>query len=89
MMKQYNVDTYFDGHDHVLEHLYDGDIHYVVSGNGAKEGEIKSHPSQLVWGVMDPGFTKNAVNKTHATTTFVDHTGKEIYEFTQAAKRNV
>jgi len=56
VINKYNVDLYVAGHDHVLEYLKDGDVHYYVCGSGCKLGSMQTTPGQLIYGKAELGF---------------------------------
>lgn len=55
LLERYKVDAYLCGHDHTLQHLENGGVHYLVSGSGALDGEYHALP-QSIFGTTDTGF---------------------------------
>jgi len=56
LLNEYNVDLYIAGHDHVMEHLKDGNVNYYVCGSGCKLGTMQTRPAQLLYGEAKLGF---------------------------------
>mmetsp|Transcript_3221 Transcript_3221/g.4537 ORF Transcript_3221/g.4537 Transcript_3221/m.4537 type:complete len:421 (+) Transcript_3221:138-1400(+) len=93
LFNQYQVDAYFCGHDHLLEHLSAGSVHYYVSGSGTKL-ESKFHQdesydkNEFIWAELQYGFTVHDITKDSMNVTFVNHKEHVIYTYTQQQKRN-
>lgn len=88
MLERYNVDAYFCGHDHTMQYLKDGSVHYFVSGNGAKRGTVQAIP-QSVFYKVDPGFMVHQINGTQMVVYMYDLTGDMIFNVTVPRKRNL
>lgn len=84
-LQMYNVDMYLCGHDHTLQHLQNSanSTQFFVSGNGAWRGSY-TPIKQSVFGVVDPGFMTHTIDGDKLVTTAIDHTGKTVYQYTQA-----
>ncbi|CEM39773.1 unnamed protein product [Vitrella brassicaformis CCMP3155] len=83
VLKEGGVDVYFNGHDHILQHIVRDGIHYIGSGAGARvhhmanrfyEGLKYAHLSHF-------GYTAHSVNKTHFQGSFHLEDGREVYSF--------
>ncbi|GMH78197.1 hypothetical protein TrLO_g2567 [Triparma laevis f. longispina] len=66
MLKEYRVDCYISGHDHLLEHISseEGDMDFVVSGSGAKLDVVEYRTIQDVtikYASSNPGFTQHEI----------------------------
>jgi len=88
LLQQYNVDAYFNGHDHTLQHLQANSINYYVSGSGSKSGEYNAI-DQSVFGTTSEGFMLHQLSATDMAVSFIDSTGQPLYNFTQPRKRNM
>ncbi|MFI5181215.1 MAG: purple acid phosphatase family protein [Thermoanaerobaculia bacterium] len=44
LLERYRVPLYVNGHDHSLEHLFVGGIHYVTSGAGSRLTKVRPDP---------------------------------------------
>lgn len=85
ILKKYNVDVYFNGHDHSLQHIKRDGIHYFTTAAGARvdggncdmeyEGLHKCHYNSL-------GFMAHEGNRTSLKTKFINEQGVEIYTYT-------
>jgi len=86
---KYQVDMYFAGHCHNLEHLTDSGIEYIISGSGAKTGNTSQiYQSRFDYG--DCGYTIHEINDSVLTTSFIDsETSKVLYSFDLEQKRNL
>lgn len=96
LFAKYGVDAYYAGHDHTMQHLEYADMHFVISGNGAKRGIVvdddstaetylsSEYVTQL--SVVDPGFTVHSVNASRMTTSFIDSSGTTIHYFEQVPR---
>ena len=76
LFQRYAVDAYLCGHDHTMQHSYLDEVHYIVSGNGAKHGTVDRGatidiPSTTYtatstrvtnYAAVVPGFASHAVN---------------------------
>lgn len=47
LLERYGVEAYINGHDHNLQHLKVGDVHYLTSGGGAHADEPERTPNAL------------------------------------------
>lgn len=86
---KYKVDMYIAGHCHHLEHLTDSGIEYVISGSGAKTGDI-SPIYQTKFSHGSNGYTIHEINENTMKTSFIDSfTSQVLYSFEQEKKRNL
>ena len=99
LLDRFGVDLYLCGHDHTLQHIEYKNTHFVVSGNGAKEGYIQNFVRleedlrtesedlgrKTHFAVVVPGFTAHVIhsNGKRLTTTFIDGSGSDLHSFTQ------
>lgn len=82
------MDAYFSGHDHTLQHLESAGVQYYVNGNGCLKGSIKALP-QTEFAAIDPGFAIHQIKGDTMTTTYIDTSGRAIYQHESKRKRNV
>jgi len=81
ILRKYNVDAYFSGHDHVLQVIAkDSNLHYYGSGAGAKKiSDVQKHYGGLKGYFSGSyGFMKHVAKKDSLTTKFIvtDGAGK-------------
>jgi hypothetical protein len=85
LMEMYEVDGYFCGHDHSMQHLSKNQVQYYLSGNGSKNDTLPKTTSATVnFAKADPGFMIHEVRDANMTVQVIDYTGAEIYSFVQA-----
>lgn len=92
ILLEHNIDAYVCGHDHSLQHLYDRNINYYVTGTGAKLDKLRSRDyslaEELLFAQVKPGFTIFDVTKEKMIVQFIDASRNgTIYQFTQFSKR--
>jgi len=80
LFNEYHVDLYVAGHDHVVEHLKDGNVHYYVCGSGCKLGTMKQPIPQLLYGEAKLGFCKFKITASEIFATIVGEGGKVLEE---------
>lgn len=79
LLDQYAVNAYICGHDHDLQHLRKGNVHYFVSGAGSKLREAgKNDVSVFTYSVN--GFMQFMATGDELLVQFVDVNGKTIYQ---------
>ena len=90
LFKKYGVHAYFNGHDHVLQHIEREKISYFTSGHGTHSdnfplGAYNVHLSDPVlsegfkFGANGPGFATVTASATTLTVGFIDKHGEELY----------
>ena len=95
LLHKYNVSAYLSGHDHNLQHISDNylnqQVEYIVSGasnfvdistvhmNSIPENSLKFHWADSL-GLVNGGFCIVNASKQNMTITFVESTGKELYQ---------
>lgn len=80
LFRQTGVDVYLSGHEHSLQHLYQGGLlHHVISGAASEKTSVK-----LIYGARFAasayGFFTFSVLPDHITVQALDHTGKVLYQ---------
>lgn len=78
LLEKHHVDAYFSGHDHDLQHLHDGDIHYFVSGAAAQVRKDGRH-RHTQFTITRPGFLAMSMTANDLDATFIDHQGNVLY----------
>lgn len=87
LLEKHRIDAYLSGHDHDLQHLYDENIHYFVSGAAAEVRKDGYH-SYTRFTITRPGFLTVAMSASHLDASFVDHLGHVLYS-TQLSPRSL
>ncbi len=84
ILEQYNADMYFNGHDHILQHILVNNVHYFGSGAGAREHNGINDKYEGLQGYHEGtyGFMIHEGNKTALTTTFISQDGSKTYTYT-------
>mmetsp|Transcript_15033 Transcript_15033/g.23969 ORF Transcript_15033/g.23969 Transcript_15033/m.23969 type:complete len:204 (+) Transcript_15033:747-1358(+) len=84
LLEKYNVDMYFNGHDHILQHIVKNSVSYFGSGAGAREHNGVNKGYKGLKGYMEGkyGFMAHKGNKTSLETTFVNEDGSKTYTYT-------
>jgi len=90
MLDQYKIPAYFNGHEHNMEHLIDGDVDYFVTGMGAKCDDSNAHKHDVPKDSLKffypsncdsvrGGFATVKLTKTQMTVNYWDADGNKIY----------
>lgn len=83
ILEKYGVSAYFNGHDHVLQHISSDSVHFFGTGAGAKtQAEMNTNYTGLkgyLAGSM--GFMVHGISKSVFSTSFADPTGKITYSY--------
>jgi len=87
LLNQYNVDAYIAGHDHVVEYLKDGSVHYFVIGSGCKLGTMKTVSPHLVFGEARLGFMNAKLSRDSATLQIISEKSEVLHEHTIVRRR--
>jgi len=89
LFEQYNVDAYFCGHDHTLQHLQRNNVQYFVTGAASKVGRYTPVP-ESVWGTAETsGFMAHSLQANDWTTSVIGQDGGMLYNTTQARRTKV
>lgn len=78
ILEKHGVDVYLSGHDHDLQHLYDENIHYFVSGAAAELRKDGYH-RYTQFTITRPGFLSITMTAALLEATFIDHLGNVLY----------
>lgn len=89
-LTKYNVPVYFAGHDHSLQSLkeYGQDVHYLISGGGAEQTQIKRDPAITRFAQDSTGFMAVALSVNKMKIYFINKAGEIIYEEAITIKNN-
>jgi len=84
ILQEKGADIYFSGHDHILQHIFVGGVHFLGSGAGARSHTGYNKKYKGLEGIHQGefGFMVHNATKTTLYTTFVGQTGKTPYNFT-------
>lgn len=78
LLEKYGVHAYFNGHDHDLQHLQSGNIHYFCSGAGSKVRDTKS-VGKTKFAKSTPGFVTVALQAGKMDVRMLDATGQILH----------
>jgi tartrate-resistant acid phosphatase type 5 len=82
ILRAHNVDIYFSGHEHDLQHLkVDGRVHYVISGAGSEVRPTGMGEYSLFSRAVS-GFTLASITGESIRFYFIDYEGNVIYNYT-------
>jgi len=84
LFDKYNVDFYFCGHDHDMQHLRPAGskVDYIVTGSG---GEVRptGKNANTLFSLSEPGFTLISMNGKTLTLYFISSSGKVVYSMSK------
>ncbi len=78
LLQKYNVQAYFAGHDHDLEHLKVGNLDLIVSGAGSEHRPVKT-PATSPFSVALSGFALASLRAGEMQVRFIDNLGHALY----------
>ena len=78
LLQKYGVRIYFCGHDHVLQHLVDGGVHFFVCGGGSSHRTVNQR-QDVQFGADSAGFLSMTLTANAAQATYIDDKGRELY----------
>jgi tartrate-resistant acid phosphatase type 5 len=88
IFSKYNVDMYICGHCHILEHLYDSNINFIISGAGSMTSSYdKCFQSKFIYNTN--GYTIHEINNNIMTIKFINEFSDIVYQFNILQKRNL
>ncbi len=86
IFERYNVQGYFAGHDHHLEHYYrSGATHYFISGAGSRPRSV-SKGKTSPFAVKSLGFAHVVLDESCMLVRFINEQGSELYRSRIAAE---
>jgi len=77
-LQKYQVQAYFAGHDHDLEHLKVGELDLIVSGAGSEHRPVKT-PATSPFSSACSGFALASVTPHEMQVSFIDNVGMLLY----------
>jgi tartrate-resistant acid phosphatase type 5 len=87
LFDKYNVDFYFCGHDHDMQHLkpVGSKVDYIVTGSG---GEVRKtgKDANSIFSLSESGFTLISINGKELTLYFINTKGQIVYSMTKSKK---
>jgi len=81
ILQNYNIQGYFSGHDHDLQHLKDDDLNYFISGGGSENRPVKPVP-KIQFGLATSGFLLVSLAPNNMHVRYIDNLGNTIYTTT-------
>ena len=78
VLEKYGVQIYFCGHDHVLQHLVNGEINFFVCGGGSSH-RIVNQRKDVRFGAASAGFLSMTLTATAAQAIYINDKGVELY----------
>lgn len=91
LFEKYQIDLYLSGHDHTLQHIRNKGIEYVVSGNGALNGHLRTVTvaESVEFAKVDPGFTVHQIKGKQMITSFMAYDGSVLHSYSQIARKRI
>lgn len=82
ILERHNVDTYYNGHIHNFQHInVEGSkIDFFVNSSASLSREI-AQSEETIFSSPTTGFALCSINDTELITSFIDKTGKIIYQY--------
>ena len=77
---KYKVSAYVNGHDHIMEHINNNNIHCFTNGSASKEGETYKKSNTSLFLSTSSGFLVHSVDNNFLTFQFIDAIGNLLYE---------
>ena len=87
LFDKYNVDFYFCGHDHDMQHLKPAGstVDYIVTGSGGEPRPCAKDVNSI-FSLSDPGFTLISINGKELTLYFINTKGQIVYSMTKSKR---
>jgi tartrate-resistant acid phosphatase type 5 len=73
-----DVNIYFCGHDHTMQHLYHAPIDYFICGGGSGHRDVEKR-DDLLFGMGSAGFISCTVTSKKIAVTFINEKGDKLY----------
>lgn len=91
MFRKYNVDAYFNGHEHFLELLYDEEsgVHFYTSGSGSKLHQAKCTHEKCRFQSSTKGFTSHVLTRKRMYSGFLSEKGVILKKYKQKARKKI
>ena len=84
LLERYGVQAYINGHDHDLQHIQVGGVHYLTSGTGAEVRDTTSIDG-TVFCASKLGFLSATLDKNEARMQFLGDDGAVLHDFSISA----
>lgn len=81
LLHERKVQVYFNGHDHDLQHLVAGDVHFIDSGAGSQVRPTKNI-EQTKFALGCSGFTAVSLQADKMEVRMIDNNGAQVYATT-------
>ena len=84
LLKKYNAQFYFCGHDHDLQHLKEknGNTDYIVTGAGGEPRPCNSN-DMTVFSKSVASFSSVSLFADSMKVNFIDSKGQDVYSYTR------
>jgi acid phosphatase len=79
LLEKYQVQAYFNGHDHDLQHLQTGKVNLFCSGAGSKPRATVKETPRTKFAKGCPGFIATALHPDKMDVRMIDDQGKLLY----------
>lgn len=80
ILEKYGVQAFLNGHDHDMEVIKEGPVHYLTSGAGSSvRGEMKPGPNSLFANGTDSGFLAVQLTPDRFDYRFIDWQGRVLF----------
>jgi len=80
ILEKNNVQVYFCGHDHDMQHLKSGNVNYIVSGAGANPRTCENTKYTIFYKGNTGGFFGVTLTSNFLYGAFINYEGEEIYK---------
>ncbi|HEX7652672.1 MAG TPA: tartrate-resistant acid phosphatase type 5 family protein, partial [Verrucomicrobiae bacterium] len=79
LLEKHGVQAYFNGHDHDLQHLHAGQVHFFCTGGGSKPRKSIKEIPQTRFGIGCSGFIAASLNADTLAVQLIDDQGKVLH----------
>jgi acid phosphatase len=80
MLEAHGVQAYINGHDHDLEHIQVGPVHYLTSGAGALVRSVDTIQPGSLFARSSLGFLSASIDRDTMAIRFIDASGAELHQ---------
>jgi tartrate-resistant acid phosphatase type 5 len=82
IFESHMVSAYYCGHEHVMEHVVSGGVHYFVVGEGSKISDVQVPAEGSVFAFGRQGFAAIALEDGTQNVQFIDFNGHVVHTVT-------